>query len=439
VAIEDKRSVGEKIRTYRDEKGFSQKELAEKADVSPSTISKAEGGIFIPSPDKLQRVADALSIPFSELVDLNAEMQVDTLLEILSIHLHRKEYDEAFRAIAELKTRSDLLSHQKNHLIIHESELLMRTGSVPQSIDLLTDLASALEADRDTDTRLLATVYNKLGNGYYFASEMLNAHNHYSRAYQISLRFVEPDILSAQIAYNLGHICHWLRRDFEAIQYFENARSLYEKVSDPRKLADALYMLGHSYLNAKKLVQAEEILKQSRTLYESLDVLEMCQLVKRHYAFFILAKTEPKKAIETLIESTSHLHEVKDTLVLAYTHANIARLYMEDGEMQNASHHLSTALGLIAEDRSHTDPKFPYIYRVEAMYNLNIKEFHKTIESAFKSSELFGKMGLEKERASSLEVIVTAYKGLGDVHAALEVSERVTKILNDAFPVNPIY
>lgn len=65
----------------------------------------------------------------------------------------------------------------------------MRTGNVSQSIGLLTDLATALEAERDNDTRLLATAYNKLGNAYYLASEMLNAHSHYSRAYQISLQF----------------------------------------------------------------------------------------------------------------------------------------------------------------------------------------------------------------------------------------------------------
>ncbi|MGB8956279.1 MAG: helix-turn-helix transcriptional regulator, partial [Tumebacillaceae bacterium] len=108
MAIEDKSGVGEKIKRYREERGWSQKELAEKADVSPSTISKAEGGIFTPSPDKLQRVADALAIPFSEMVDLKAEMQVDTLLEILSIYIHRQEYDDASIAINELKTRSDL-------------------------------------------------------------------------------------------------------------------------------------------------------------------------------------------------------------------------------------------------------------------------------------------------------------------------------------------
>ena len=437
--IEDKSGVGEKIKIYREERGWSQKELADKADVSPSTISKAEGGIFTPSPDKLQRVADALGIPFSELVDLKAEIQVDTLLEILSIHLHRQEYDDASRAITELKTRSDLLSYQKNNLVIHEAELLMRTGCVSQSIGYLTDLATALDADRDTDTHLLATVYNKLGNAYYFASEMLNAHNHYSRAYQISLHFPEPDILSAQITYNLGHICLWLRRDQEAILYLETARTLYEKVSNPSKLAKALYVLGLSYYNARKLDHAEVFIKQARALYESLNVLEMSQMVKRIYAFFILGIQEPEKAIDELIDSIEHLEKSGETLSLAYTHSNIALLYMRIGDKESARHHLEVALGLISDEKMQLDPKFPYIIRAHALFQLDVKEYAKSIESAFKSSELFGKIGLEKECASSLEIAVKGYKGLGDVHAALDVSERVTKILSDAFPENPIF
>ena len=439
MAFDGKNGVGEKIRKYREEKGLSQKELADKADVSPSTISKAEGGLFTPSPDKLQRIADALGIPFSELVDLTAEMQVDTLLEILSIHLHRQEYDDASRAISELKTRSDLLSYQKNNLVIHESELHMRTGNVSQSIGLLTDLATALEAERDNDTRLLATAYNKLGNAYYLASEMLNAHSHYSRAYQISLQFVETDILSAQITYNMGHVCLALRRDSDAILYLETAKSLYEKVSDPRKLADALYVLGLSYFNAKHLEKAEEFIKQSRAMYESLNVLEMSQLVKRRYAFLILAPKQPEKAIEELIESTEHLKATGDKLSLAYTHAIIALLYLNREDIENAENHLSTALGLISDEENMSDSKYPYIYRVVSSYHLKVKEYNECLEWSFKSSELFGKMGLEKERADSLSVAVEAYKGLGDVHAALEISERVTKILSDSYPVSLIY
>ncbi|MBL0386924.1 helix-turn-helix transcriptional regulator [Tumebacillus sp. ITR2] len=92
MGTEVKNSVGEKIRRFREERGLSQKELADKADVSPSTISKAEGGIFTPSPDKLQRVSDALGIPFQELIEATAELEVRTLVVIVKIFVERKEY-----------------------------------------------------------------------------------------------------------------------------------------------------------------------------------------------------------------------------------------------------------------------------------------------------------------------------------------------------------
>jgi transcriptional regulator with XRE-family HTH domain len=62
-----KRNIGMAIRYYRKEKGISQYELAEMADLSVSYISELETGKKLPSFETLLKISKALNI---ELIDL---------------------------------------------------------------------------------------------------------------------------------------------------------------------------------------------------------------------------------------------------------------------------------------------------------------------------------------------------------------------------------
>ena len=58
--------VGNRIRTFRKEKGFSQELLAEKADLHPTYISMIERGLKNISMDTMERVLGALDVSFPE-------------------------------------------------------------------------------------------------------------------------------------------------------------------------------------------------------------------------------------------------------------------------------------------------------------------------------------------------------------------------------------
>lgn len=61
-------TVGEAVRKARKSKGFTLHKLAEKAGVSPMTISNAEKDRFYPSLLTMVSLADALEISLDELV-----------------------------------------------------------------------------------------------------------------------------------------------------------------------------------------------------------------------------------------------------------------------------------------------------------------------------------------------------------------------------------
>ena len=66
------RISGEKLRRVRDKRLLSQRELAEKAGLSPTTILKLETGkVDDPHPRTIRKLARALEVDPSELVEGN--------------------------------------------------------------------------------------------------------------------------------------------------------------------------------------------------------------------------------------------------------------------------------------------------------------------------------------------------------------------------------
>lgn len=61
-------SIGEQVRTFRRQKGWTQEELAEASDVEPSNISHIERAATKVSLPTLLHIANALEVTLDELV-----------------------------------------------------------------------------------------------------------------------------------------------------------------------------------------------------------------------------------------------------------------------------------------------------------------------------------------------------------------------------------
>ena len=62
-------ALGERIKTLRRERELQQRQLAEKAELTPSMVSQIESGRLTPSLNTLGRIAAALSVPIAALFD----------------------------------------------------------------------------------------------------------------------------------------------------------------------------------------------------------------------------------------------------------------------------------------------------------------------------------------------------------------------------------
>lgn len=63
------KQIGERLRAYRNQKGWSQEELAERAGVHPTYIGQLERGEKNATIESISRVSDALGIPLSVLFE----------------------------------------------------------------------------------------------------------------------------------------------------------------------------------------------------------------------------------------------------------------------------------------------------------------------------------------------------------------------------------
>jgi len=61
--------IGDRLRKLRDEKFLSQRELARAAGISPTTVFKLEANQAEPHPRTIRKLAEALGVEPSKLVD----------------------------------------------------------------------------------------------------------------------------------------------------------------------------------------------------------------------------------------------------------------------------------------------------------------------------------------------------------------------------------
>lgn len=76
-------TLGQKLRSARIEKGWTQPQLADEVKVPIESISRWESDQRVPRIDRLTSVAKVLDVPMSYLLDNNAGFQQDILLKEL--------------------------------------------------------------------------------------------------------------------------------------------------------------------------------------------------------------------------------------------------------------------------------------------------------------------------------------------------------------------
>lgn len=425
-------TIGQRVKRHRTERGLSQMELAE-GICSHQTVSLLETDKHTPSVQIMRRLAEKLEIPLHEMMcDRERELEVKLQVEILKVYVEQSEYDRGLLLLDELEQRQDLTDYHKTQLLLLRSECWMRTNCAQEAIELLTNIKSSLETTRQGDHRFLAEFHNKLGNAYYFASNMIYAHMNYMRALEECEKVPELFLVLAEIRFNLGTVCSWLGFYTDAQSYLTESLETFTRIADTKRLASAYFSLGVLYKNLSRYEDAESYLLQALTLYRAHNVVEMANVVRQQFAHSILAKKDPDRAIAELLDCLEEFQSYGDDKRVIHTYARIASLYIDEKRLEDAARYLELGMERAANTKFQTDPRYVYLYQVFAKFSLCDQEFERAIEYSLLASKWYERLGLQRESADSLQICAEAYRRLGSVEEAFVALEKVADALRRA-------
>ena len=109
--------LGNRIREYRKERGFSQEILAEKSGVSTNTISRIEGGQMAMSVGILQRIVKALGVDANVLLGVSTDVN-ETNIWVSAFSSRVQELKENEQEILKHTMNALIESMEKNRLKI---------------------------------------------------------------------------------------------------------------------------------------------------------------------------------------------------------------------------------------------------------------------------------------------------------------------------------
>lgn len=103
MGILTSQEIGEKLREFRKKRGLTQEQLAAMVDVTFQQIQKYESGFTRLNTDKLQAIAQALSVPVSAFFD-------DDNADERRLSEQEKKLVEGFRALSSQDKREFVLA-----------------------------------------------------------------------------------------------------------------------------------------------------------------------------------------------------------------------------------------------------------------------------------------------------------------------------------------
>lgn len=75
----DSKKLGDKLKSLRDKRGWSQGQVAKKVSADPHRISKYERGVIFPTVDMLIKLAKAFGVTLDDLLLDNRDINIDQI------------------------------------------------------------------------------------------------------------------------------------------------------------------------------------------------------------------------------------------------------------------------------------------------------------------------------------------------------------------------
>ncbi|PWK14498.1 helix-turn-helix transcriptional regulator [Tumebacillus permanentifrigoris] len=415
-------TIGQRFKQIRNAQGYSQASLAE-GICSISVISHMETDRYYPSATMLGKLADKLGLPLREIMGMQEQqMEAGFQIDIVRVYVEKCDFHHALALIDEIDQRADLLDHQRVELLINRVDCCIKIKKSETAVEILLPFLEQQESSQTIEDESLCTLYNKLGNAYYRQTEYEKSFSAYERAYTLSLKFPQLNLLGARVLFNMGLICGKLGFKSDAMRYLESAHQFFQSISDMESVANTLFALAVETEDPTQLLQA-------RSLYESLNLLHEANRVKQLYAYKIESKNDYKKSIQKLRAIAADFETFGDLGRSVISLARALLVCLEHEDLEEAGICYQEAARQVQKMDVEDTFVLGYFYRSKSQYSLKMKDFENSIVNAQRSSEICAKMGLYADSAKSLQICAKAFESQGNHQQAYEVSNKALEQL----------
>jgi len=402
MKMDDALTIGQRVLALRTAQNFTQDTLAE-GICSHQTISVLERGQHIPKPHIMTKLAKRLKVPLHELMGMQEEqVKIDAQITYVRIYIETGEFGRSLGLAEELLARDDLLEYQRNELLIHQAESLMRSGRCQEGIDILRPFLEGQDVQQKLEDERLCDAYNKLGYGYFELYEFEKAYAAYHRGYIISLRLPSFDLVAARITKNLGLACNQLDMKREARLYLEQARRFYSSIADMKGIANVYFELAIASGDASYATKA-------LTLYESMDLLRESCVVQQHCAYHFDAQQDYGQALHKLSTTAKEFEKMGDIGMALFTLSRAVMVCVDHEDRAQAEKYLHLATAQQEHLSSHDTYMLAYYFRAISRYHLLHQNYDDCVLNSQISAEMCARMEMYAECAESMQIEANAY------------------------------
>jgi tetratricopeptide (TPR) repeat protein len=209
----------------------------------------------------------------------------------------------------------------------------------------------------------------------------------------------------------------------KALDFYNQARSLYQKVGNPRQEANVLNQISSLYKILGEKQKALDVLNQALVLQRSISAPDREALTLRDIADIYHSMSEPQQALDLYNQALALQRRLNDSPGQGITISRIARVYNSLGDYQlsidtyNQALEIFRAIGDRARQASTLD-SIGHVYQEAKDYQKSL-DYHNQALALAKENNNF------LEQSSSLISIVRIYESLKDYPKALDAANQL--------------
>lgn len=402
------RSIGARIKKLRQDKGLTQKALAEPG-YTHAYISTIEAGKRQPSAEALKHFAERLGVTPQELAT-GRTPDLEPQLELLAADARRLmstgQRIEAETLLQQLEAEAK--EHLLPRFIARAAELRgISTESSGQRVEAAQHFERAIELLREEPAYLRAVSTAGLARCAHGAGEPHQAiYLLESLREEMHREGLEEPAAVVRVNATLVLPYHATGARSKAAEAAKTALSLATHVKDPSTLATMHMNLGRVHLDRGEHAEAEAAIRRAQELLREADL--QTELGLAHVALGIVASRHGRisEALAELKSAEGILEATRSIIELANCRAELGRVHRLSGDTTLAESTLGKAIGALPTDDARV---LPWVLRELAMTHLE-QEPETAERDARRAIDLY-------EEQDVLELAVT-YRVLGDALSA---------------------